>query len=112
MLRNFLDLTGEINVTILGHSCGISDSLILQHIFNHTKVTSIRILYFENREEYQTKCFNIDRIIKNEQLFHRKICDFTESHRLPQLNDNQFQYNEFYTFIDTHFKDKLRHAVG
>lgn len=106
-LRDFLDNTGDISVTVLGHSCGISDHLILNQIFTNEKVRSIRIMYFETKEEYLKLCFNIDRIVKDEFIFSKKIYDFTESHRLPQFNDTNQQHNSFNTFIETFYKERL-----
>lgn len=106
-LRDFLDINGDISVTILGHSCGISDHLILNQIFTHEKVKSIRIMYFETKEEYLKQCFNIDRIVKDEGVFSKKIHDFTESHRLPQVDDGNNQHNNFYSFLETHYKERL-----
>lgn len=103
-LREFLDRTEPINVTIIGHSCGISDHLILNQIFTHQNVSKIRLMYFKNREEYLKQCFNIDRIVKDEVIFSKKIVDITESHRMPQFDDDQNKIIDFNDFLRRQYK--------
>lgn len=53
----------DIDVHILGHSCGLSDRLILHELFTHNKVKAITQFHFGEREGYLKTATNINRII-------------------------------------------------
>lgn len=85
---------GEYNVFILGHSCGISDSLILNEIFNSEKIHQIIPFYFMNKDGYFDTMVNIDRIIddyskleKDNKAFS-KLISFTNSYKMPQIEND------------------------
>lgn len=95
----------DINVYILGHSCGISDRLILNEIFKHKKVTSITPLYYKNNDEYKRIVINIDRIIDDynesdpsKESFY-KIKNFTESTEMIQHNSDEASISKFESFL-------------
>jgi len=67
LLSNYLDGSQKINVSILGHSCGISDKLILNQILNHENINSICTYYFNNYVQYFQTQVNIDRIMKDDE---------------------------------------------
>lgn len=102
LLAEYLNKTKKIDITILGHSCGISDHLILNQIFNHENTNSIRFLYYENPKEdpkgeehfFQTQ-INIDRIIEEDDKFNKLLIDYNRSTRMPQYNDTSDQTEEF-----------------
>lgn len=75
-----------INVNILGHSCGDSDANILSEILDHPNINRIKIFYFKDFEDYQTKQISIDRITSNHIAFN-KIANFKQSEMMPQFND-------------------------
>jgi hypothetical protein len=102
-LLNYLDGNENINVSILGHSCGISDKLILNQIFNHENIQSIRIFYFENYEHYFNTQVNIDRIMNDDVKF-MKLLPFELSHRVPQFNDDSTKGEAFRNFINDNYK--------
>lgn len=97
-LTYYLKGTPEINVTILGHSCGLSDKLILNQILNNENVQSINIFYYEEYELYFQTQVNIDRIMNNDNNF-KKLVDFNSSHRMPQHNDTNEQQEDFIKYI-------------
>jgi hypothetical protein len=84
-LIQFLDNNQDIEVSIIGHSCGISDKLILNQIFNNKNVSDIRIYYHKNYEHYFETQVNIDRIMNNDSNF-RKLINFQDSIFIPQKN--------------------------
>jgi len=97
-LTYYLKGTAEINVTILGHSCGLSDKLILNQILNNENVQSINIFYYEEYEHYFQTQVNIDRIMNDDDNF-KKLTNFNSSHRMPQHNDTEQQQEAFIKYI-------------
>lgn len=85
-LINFLDTHQHIEVSILGHSCGLSDKLILNQIFNNKNVSEIRMYYHKDYEHYFETIVNIDRIMDNDINF-RKLINFQNSLLIPQKDD-------------------------
>jgi hypothetical protein len=102
-LIDYLEKIEKIDVLIFGHSCGISDKLILNQIFNHKNINSIRIFYHENHEAYFETQVNIDRIMNNDKHFE-KLINFEESYRMPQLEDSGVQSSDFVKYIDLMLK--------
>jgi len=98
ILSYYLKGTKDINVTILGHSCGLSDKLILNQILNEENVKSINIFYYEEYEQYFQAQVNIDRIMNNDDHF-KKLTDFNSSHRMPQHNDTPDQQEAFINYF-------------
>lgn len=106
LLTKYLEDTIQIDLTILGHSCGISDNLILNQIFNHKHVRSIRFFYYEDMKSdpmgeehfFQTQV-NIDRIMNDDQRFRDLLIDYTRSTRMPQQGDGIEHKNKFINYI-------------
>lgn len=68
-LLEFLDL-GEFEVSILGHSCGMSDRILLSNIFNHINNKRIRYYFYERENgsnDYIEKAYAISRILPSDQ---------------------------------------------
>lgn len=53
----------DIDVHVLGHSCGLSDRLILHELFTHKKIKAITQFHYGEREGYLKTATNINRII-------------------------------------------------
>jgi hypothetical protein len=85
----------EYNVYILGHSCGISDELILSDIFNSPNIHKIIPFYFRDRDGYFNTMVNIDRIIDDYSKGNstikvfRKLNSFPDSYIMPQIEKNE-----------------------
>lgn len=86
LLAHFLDKSEEIRVFVLGHSCGVSDKLILEQILNHKNIHSIRILFHKEYENYFQIHTNAYRIIQNDDNY-KKINNFLDCCKMPQFND-------------------------
>lgn len=90
ILNNHLD-SEEFNVFILGHSCGISDKLILSQILNSKAIHKIYPFYYNDRDGYFNTMVNIDRIIDDyskeimEFKAFSKLVSFPNSHKMPQM---------------------------
>jgi hypothetical protein len=106
LLSSYLENTKDIDISILGHSCGISDNLILNQILNHENVKSINIYYYkdenkdpEGEEHFFQTQVNIDRIMTDDKRFRELLTDQNRSTRMPQIGDNELQIEEFTKFI-------------
>jgi len=106
-LIHYLNETENIDVLILGHSCGISDKLILNQIFNHKNVTSIRVFYHETYANYFNALINIDRIMDNDSNF-KKLINYSHSHRMPQFSDDKNQNLLFEKYLESHLQYQAR----
>jgi hypothetical protein len=78
-LHNFL--LNDYDVHIIGHSCGISDSFILNNIFERQECKNIFFHYWkqsESRNNYKDIILNISRCFFNDDLMHSKVRSFQE----------------------------------
>ena len=85
----------KVDVLILGHSCGLSDNLILNEIFNHSNIASVRMFFHENDKHYFELQVNIDRIMANDKRFRDLIIPFDKSYSILQHNDGKIVQKEF-----------------
>lgn len=98
-LLKYLTNTKDIDVSILGHSCGLSDKLILNQILNSENVLSIRYFYYKEYEFYFEAIVNIDRIMKRDEEFRERIINFKKSFRMPQYDDYTNDLEKFVNYI-------------
>lgn len=76
--------SGKFTVKILGHSCGLSDRILLNTIFEHDNCEKIRIYYYQKSEmenDYFEKTQEISRHFKasGKGNMRAKIVSFKES---------------------------------
>ncbi|MFH1119392.1 MAG: AbiH family protein [Bacteroidota bacterium] len=74
---------GEFEVFIMGHSCGISDRILLNSIFENEKCTGIKIYYYKKSEtenDYFVKTQEISRHFspKNKNLMRKLVVPFNQ----------------------------------
>lgn len=100
VIRDYLDGTKNIDVTVIGHSCGLSDKLILNQIFNHENINSIRILYHDKFENYFQTQVNMDRIMKDDIKF-KKLISYEKEFRFPSIEETQEKHGFFIKYIDS-----------
>ena len=98
--RYLMDDNDEVSVFIFGHSCGMSDNLILEEILNDKVVDSIRFFYHENHESYFNGQVNIDRIMDNDDNF-KKLVSYDLSSRMPQVGEGKDKNDSFTQYIDS-----------
>jgi len=84
-LLRFLN-ADNYQVVVYGHSCGLSDRLMLNEIFEHDNCKSIKI-YFYNRQEFVNKTMDISRHFSSNKLMRKKIVEFDQANLIPQVND-------------------------
>lgn len=94
--RNYQKLTNFLNNTrfeaiIMGHSCGISDRILLNSIFEHNNCAGIKLYYHQidkNNNDYMDKTYEISRHFKRESkgLMRNKVKPFSDSKPLVSIN--------------------------
>lgn len=113
-LKSLMDETRGFDVIILGHSCGVSDRLILNQIFNHKNLKSITPIYYKDREGYLQATINIDRIIddyskgQNEPKSFIKLENYPQCFPMIQHNSKEEDINKFKTYIASHKIQKTK----
>jgi hypothetical protein len=85
-LQTFLN-SGIYQVCVYGHSCGLSDRVMLNEIFEHENCTSIKIYYY-NDEDFTTKTMEISRHFNSNQLMRKKIVNKSSDCFIPQVDKN------------------------
>lgn len=84
-LLGYID-SGKYQVYVLGHSCGLSDRVLLNTIFEHKNCRSIKVFYHDKVENdnYTDIIQNISRHFKDKQSMRRKIVSKELCSPLPQ----------------------------
>ena len=88
-LTNFIDAE-DYTVYILGHSCGLSDRILLNSVFEHPNCRLIKIFYYQKSEtenDYFEKTQEISRHFKstNKEKMRNKIMSFPECKPLTKF---------------------------
>lgn len=92
--NNYRNLLGFLNsgyyqVCIYGHSCGLSDRVMLNEIFEHQNCKSIDIYFYEDEKgwnDFTTKTMDISRHFNSNKLMREKIVEFNPENKIPQIN--------------------------
>ena len=76
--RQFFEVLerGPFRLHLMGHSCGLSDRVLLSSIFNHSNLEDVRIYYHDRGEDgndYFQLCQNISRHFHDKHAMRRKI---------------------------------------
>lgn len=75
----------DFEVLIYGHSCGLSDRILLREIFQHKNCKSIHVAYHENQNDYFNKTIEISRHFDKKNEFLSKLEPFNKKLKIPQL---------------------------
>lgn len=81
--------SGDFTVKVLGHSCGLSDRILLNTIFEHPNCKAIKIYYYQKSEtenDYFEKTQEISRHFRASMKgkMREKIVPFEKSVPMPQ----------------------------
>ena len=79
--------SGNYQVHIYGHYCGISDMTMLREIFEHDHCLSIKIFYHQQGNEendFTEKLYEIARHFTDKGMFRKKVVNFKLSSPIPQ----------------------------
>ena len=75
--RQFFEVLerGPFRLHLMGHSCGLSDRVLLSSIFNHPNLEDVKIYYHDRGEnnDYFQLCQNISRHFHDKHAMRRKI---------------------------------------
>ncbi len=80
------------DIEILGHSCGLSDRVLLNTIFEHDNCEKIKIHYYQKSEkenDFITKTQEISRHFKDKAKMRARIVDFTKCKPLVKYKPNK-----------------------
>jgi len=83
-LLRFLN-SDDYQVVIYGHSCGLSDRVMLNEIFEHERCKSIKIFYYD-KKEFVNKTMDISRHFTDNQMMRKKIVEYNEIDVIPQYS--------------------------
>jgi hypothetical protein len=79
--------SGDYQVQIYGHSCGLSDRTMLNNIFENENCKSIKIFYHQREDgtnDYTEKTYEISRHFKDKGMMRKKVVPFDYSRAMPQ----------------------------
>ncbi|GAB5398619.1 MAG: hypothetical protein Aureis2KO_02040 [Aureisphaera sp.] len=84
-LFDFID-GGKFQTVVIGHSCGLSDRVLLNSIFEHENCRSIKPIFFskEGKDNYTDIVQNISRHFNDKSIMRRKIVNKTLIQPIPQ----------------------------
>ncbi|MFP9116958.1 AbiH family protein [Flavobacterium sp. RNTU_13] len=77
----------SFQVYIMGHSCGLSDRILLNTIFEHTNCVSIKVFYHQRADgsdNYTEIVQNISRHFNKKKMMRDKIVNKSLCQKLPQ----------------------------
>jgi hypothetical protein len=85
--RNLLRFvsSNEYQVCIYGHSCGLSDRVMLNEIFENENCKSIKIYFYKDENDFNNKTMEISRHFKDNNSMRKKIVNFNPKDIIPQL---------------------------
>ncbi|WP_298426001.1 AbiH family protein [uncultured Kordia sp.] len=72
-------------IYIFGHSCGLSDRTLLNHVFEHDNCKSIKIFYHNGIKGYTNTVYEISRHFNDKASMRTKIVPFEKSIPTPQV---------------------------
>lgn len=87
-LLRFLE-SGDYQVCIIGHSCGLSDRVMLKNIFEHKHCRSIQIFYHKREDgtdDYVEKTQEISRHFEDKRAMREKIVPKPECLAMSELD--------------------------
>jgi len=90
-MLEFVD-SNLFQVTIFGHSCGISDRTLLKTIFEHPNCISIKPYYYEGRNEkndFTEKTYAISRCFEDKKLLRAKVVNFEYCSPMAQPSESE-----------------------
>lgn len=74
-------------VEIIGHSCGLSDRILLKQIFESENCQGIHVHYYQDLDNYLQTAFEISRHFESNIRFRQMLKSFEESNPCPQITD-------------------------
>ena len=75
---------GDFELLIIGHSCGLSDRVMLSTIFESPTCKRIKILHYKNEKNFLNNIYDISRHFKDKAQMRSKIVPFKDENKCPQ----------------------------
>lgn len=75
----------DFQVFVIGHSCGLSDRTLLNHIFENEKCKSIKLFYYEDLDNFVNMTYEVSRHFSDKSKMRLKIVPFPQSQKMPQV---------------------------
>lgn len=85
-LIRFLN-SGDYQVYIMGHSCGLSDRTMFKEIFDHDNCKSVKVFYYQKpdgTDDFWEKTVNLGRHFSDKGRMRKLIVEFNEANAFPQ----------------------------
>jgi len=79
--------SNEYQVCIYGHSCGLSDRVMLNEIFENENCKSIKVYYHKDENDFTNRTMEISRHFKDNNSMRKKIVNFNSDDIIPQIKD-------------------------
>lgn len=91
LLKSFLD-SGKYEVKIIGHSCGLSDKILLNQIFENNSCLKIELHHFNINEEnsFFDNSINLSKNFNHKLNFRNIVEHFNENLTIPQSPLKEF----------------------
>lgn len=83
-VENNIDHNPNFEVLIYGHSCGLSDRILLKTIFEHVNCNGINVAYYNDKTDYFNKTIEISRHFTKKEEFLKKLNSFNHLLKIPQ----------------------------
>lgn len=90
----YRDTQLDFEVLIYGHSCGLSDRILLKQIFEHKNCKQIYVAFHQDIEDYFNKTIEISRHFDKKDEFLKKLQPFNEFFKIPQFSDYPLKDSE------------------
>lgn len=90
-LFRFLD-SGKFRVHLMGHSCGLSDRVLLSNIFQHEQLEKVKIYYHDKgsgQNDFFDRVQNISRHFADKHRMRRKILPFSDGNGAHEDNKDR-----------------------
>lgn len=97
-INEILSKKEEVNVYLIGHSCGMSDVNVLNRILSIGNMRKIELLYYKNYDNFFDSLINIRRVLGSNSNFD-KVVNYSESLKCPQHNDLQEDIDGFMSLL-------------
>lgn len=81
-------ISGEFQVHIYGHSCGVSDRTLFKQIFENKYCKHIKTFYYDQKD-FDEKMFEISRHFEDKNMFLEKVVPFNDCRPMPQPKENK-----------------------
>lgn len=77
----------KFHVHVIGHSCGLTDRVLLKMIFEHKQCERIWIHYYPDQAGFLETAINISRHFDHPEMYRERMTSFDKNSPCPQMQD-------------------------